>query len=137
MSSFLSRCATGLLCLGTLLSARAAGPGCTIAVIPKGTTHEFWKAIHAGAIKAQQELSASGPKVEIIWKGPFREAVAPVFEKLYNSVLSGEETRIVLASNSAPDYREKLSAELKEMRDSEMWQAGAAVRALRPENWQK
>jgi ribose transport system substrate-binding protein len=40
----------------------------TIAVIPKGTTHEFWKAIHAGAVKASREL-----KVEIIWKGPLRE----------------------------------------------------------------
>ncbi|MEN6383707.1 MAG: substrate-binding domain-containing protein [Phycisphaerales bacterium] len=40
----------------------------TIAVIPKGTTHEFWKSIHAGAIKAAQELD-----VEIIWKGPLKE----------------------------------------------------------------
>lgn len=45
----------------------------TIAVIPKGTTHEFWKCIHAGAIKAQRELQAQGTKVEIIWKGPLRE----------------------------------------------------------------
>jgi ribose transport system substrate-binding protein len=45
----------------------------TIAVIPKGTTHEFWKSIHAGAVKAQQELSAQGVPVEIVWKGPFRE----------------------------------------------------------------
>ena len=43
---------------------------------------------------------------------------------------SGEETRIVLAANSAPDYKEKLDAELKDMRESEMWQAGAAVRSL-------
>jgi ribose transport system substrate-binding protein len=40
----------------------------TIAVIPKGTTHEFWKSIHAGALKAAQELG-----VEIIWKGPLKE----------------------------------------------------------------
>lgn len=40
----------------------------TIAVVPKGTTHEFWKAIHAGAAKAGQEMN-----VEIIWKGPMRE----------------------------------------------------------------
>jgi ketol-acid reductoisomerase len=52
-------------------------------------------------------------------------------------VADGEETRIVLKSNSASDYRDKLDAELKEMRESEMWQAGAAVRSLRPENWKK
>ena len=45
----------------------------TIAVIPKGTTHEYWKSIHAGAVKAQQELAARGIPVEVIWKGPFRE----------------------------------------------------------------
>src|SRR6266700_2772644 len=45
----------------------------TIAVIPKGTTHEFWKSIHAGAMKAQRELAAKGTKVEVIWKGPLRE----------------------------------------------------------------
>ncbi len=45
----------------------------TIAVIPKGTTHEFWKSIHAGSVKAAQELSAQGDDVEVIWKGPLRE----------------------------------------------------------------
>jgi ribose transport system substrate-binding protein len=45
----------------------------TIAVIPKGTSHEFWKSIHAGAVKAQRELSTNGAEVEIIWKGPLRE----------------------------------------------------------------
>jgi ribose transport system substrate-binding protein len=45
----------------------------TVAVIPKGTSHEFWKSIHAGSIKAAQELSAPGAEVEIIWKGPLRE----------------------------------------------------------------
>jgi ribose transport system substrate-binding protein len=45
----------------------------TIAVIPKGTTHEFWKSIHAGSIKAASELSAQGTEVEVIWKGPLRE----------------------------------------------------------------
>jgi ribose transport system substrate-binding protein len=45
----------------------------TIAVIPKGTTHEFWKSIHAGAIKSQQELEAAGQPVELIWKGPLKE----------------------------------------------------------------
>jgi len=45
----------------------------TIAVIPKGTTHEFWKSIHAGSIKAAQELTAQGTDVDVIWKGPLRE----------------------------------------------------------------
>ncbi|HTI71716.1 MAG TPA: substrate-binding domain-containing protein [Candidatus Limnocylindria bacterium] len=58
--------------LGTL-AAVAADKAYTIAVIPKGTTHEFWKAIHAGAIKAEQELGAQGIKVKTIWKGPLRE----------------------------------------------------------------
>jgi ketol-acid reductoisomerase len=51
--------------------------------------------------------------------------------------VKGEETRIVLEANSAPDYREKLEKELAEMRHSEMWRAGAAVRGLRPENRKK
>ncbi|MEP6664769.1 MAG: substrate-binding domain-containing protein, partial [Verrucomicrobiota bacterium] len=45
----------------------------TIAVIPKGTTHEFWKSIHAGAVKAQREWEARGVKIDLIWKGPLRE----------------------------------------------------------------
>src|ERR1044072_1165175 len=45
----------------------------TIAVIPKGATHEFWKSIHAGSIKAANELNAQGTAVEVIWKGPLRE----------------------------------------------------------------
>src|SRR5262249_34692393 len=53
----------------------AASKNLTIAVIPKGTTHEFWKAIHCGAAKAQKELEEKGYKVNIVWKGPLREDV--------------------------------------------------------------
>jgi len=53
--------------------SKTNGKKLTIAVIPKGTSHEFWKSIHAGAIKAQRELSTNGAEVEIIWKGPLRE----------------------------------------------------------------
>jgi ketol-acid reductoisomerase len=81
--------------------------------------------------------STTAQRGALDWKGRFREAVAPVFEDLYTSVVTGEETRNVLNANSTPDYKEKLSAELKTMRESEMWQAGAAVRSLRPENWKK
>jgi ribose transport system substrate-binding protein len=55
------------------LSSFAAGRSLTIAVIPKGTSHEFWKSIHAGALKAKQELEEKGQRVNIIWKGPLRE----------------------------------------------------------------
>jgi len=53
-----------LAVLATLTLATAVEQ---IAVIPKGTTHEFWKSIHAGAIKAQRELNAGGRDIEIIW----------------------------------------------------------------------
>jgi ketol-acid reductoisomerase len=81
--------------------------------------------------------SATAQRGALDWRHKFREAVAPVYDKLYQRVISGEETQIVLDANSAPDYQEKLGVELKEMRESEMWRAGAAVRSLRPENWKK
>src|SRR5215216_3550772 len=68
-----------LLIVLSLLVACTNGPApnakkkLTIAVIPKGTTHEFWKSIHAGSIKAANELTAAGTAVEVIWKGPLRE----------------------------------------------------------------
>jgi ketol-acid reductoisomerase len=63
--------------------------------------------------------------------------VAPVFDTLYEKVVSGEETRRVLEANSAPDYREKLDKELDTLKNSEMWQTGTTVRSLRPENRKK
>jgi ketol-acid reductoisomerase len=78
--------------------------------------------------------STTAQRGALDWRPRFREAVAPVFEELYQRVLSGEETKVVLSANSAEDYREHLDKELSEMRNSEMWRAGAAVRALRPEN---
>jgi len=80
-----------------------------------------------------ENCSATARRGALDWRHRFRKAVRPVFDDLYESVVSGEETRIVLKANSVPDYKEKLDAELREMRESEMWQAGAAVRALRPE----
>ena len=77
--------------------------------------------------------SATAQRGALDWRHRFREAVAPVFDELYESVVSGEETRIVLEANSSPDYRERLEAELGQMRESELWQAGAQVRGLRPQ----
>jgi len=77
--------------------------------------------------------STTAQRGALDWRHKFREAVAPLFEELYKSVVSGEETRIVLEANSAPDYKEKLGKELEEIRNSEMWRAGTVVRSLRPE----
>jgi len=79
--------------------------------------------------------STTAQRGALDWRHEFRQAVEPVFDRLYESVALGEQTAIVLTTNSAPDYKEKLEAELKEMRESEMWQAGAAVRSLRPDHW--
>jgi ketol-acid reductoisomerase len=81
--------------------------------------------------------STTAQRGALDWKHRFRDAVAPVFEELYKRVTSGVETKIVLEANSAPDYRERLEKELAQMRNSEMWQAGAAVRSLRPERRKK
>jgi len=78
--------------------------------------------------------STTAQRGALDWKPKFRDAVAPLFDELYERVVSGVETKRVLEANSAPDYREKLEKELDVLKNSEMWQAGAAVRALRPEN---
>ncbi|OGP99766.1 MAG: ketol-acid reductoisomerase [Deltaproteobacteria bacterium RBG_19FT_COMBO_46_12] len=81
--------------------------------------------------------STTAQRGALDWKGKFRDAVAPLFSNLYERVANGTEAKIVLEKNSQPDYREKLNAELAEMGNSEMWQAGAKVRELRPESWKK
>ncbi|NIJ50944.1 ketol-acid reductoisomerase [Dyadobacter arcticus] len=77
--------------------------------------------------------STTAQRGALDWWKPFRDATKPVFEKLYNSVKSGEQASISITRNSQPDYRVKLEEELAELRESEMWQAGSTVRGLRPE----
>ncbi|MDD3083190.1 MAG: ketol-acid reductoisomerase [Desulfobacterales bacterium] len=81
--------------------------------------------------------STTAQRGALDWAPKFRDAVAPVFEDLYNRVKTGKETARVLEANSAPDYLQKLRIELDAIKNSEMWKAGAAVRALRPENRKK
>lgn len=76
--------------------------------------------------------STTAQRGALDWKDRFRAATEPVFEELYESVKSGKEAEIVIEANSKPDYREKLNEELKELRESEIWRAGATVRQLRP-----
>ena len=78
--------------------------------------------------------STTAQRGALDWSPRFRDAVAPVFDELYQKVTSGEETKRVLEANSATDYREKLDKELDVLKNSEMWQTGATVRSLRPEN---
>ncbi len=69
----------------------ATGP-IKLAVIPKGTTHEFWKSIHAGALKAGKELG-----VEIVWKGPLKEDNRDDQIKIVEDMTSAKMSGIVLA----------------------------------------
>jgi ketol-acid reductoisomerase len=78
--------------------------------------------------------SATAQRGALDWRPKFRDAVAPVFADLYESVMSGNETAITIKANSAPDYKAKLRVELDEIKNSEMWTTGAAVRKLRPGN---
>lgn len=78
--------------------------------------------------------STTAQRGALDWMGPFHDATKPVFEKLYREVANGNEAQRSIDSNSQPDYRKKLEAELKTLRESEMWQTGAVVRKLRPEN---
>ncbi|GAB4339657.1 MAG: ketol-acid reductoisomerase [Flammeovirgaceae bacterium] len=76
--------------------------------------------------------STTAQRGALDWRHRFRDATLPVFKQLYESVASGKEAEISIKRNSEPDYREKLEKELAELRESELWQAGAAVRKLRP-----
>ncbi len=78
--------------------------------------------------------STTAQRGALDWAPRFRDAVVPVFDDLYQKVISGAETKRVLEANSAPDYREKLQKELDTIKNSEMWKTGATVRSLRPEN---
>ena len=77
--------------------------------------------------------STTAQRGALDWFKRFRDVTKPVFEELYEKVQKGDETRRVLEVNSQPDYRARLDEELSEIRESEMWKAGAVVRSMRPE----
>lgn len=85
-----------LLALGFAAASAVAQPY-KIAVVPKGTTHEFWKSIHAGAVKAKQELDAQGIPVEIIWQGPLREDDREQQVRVVETFVARRVSGIVLA----------------------------------------
>src|SRR5436190_9493366 len=96
MAKLLNRISVLSLVFGCLWSV-AGTDKYTIAVIPKGTTHEFWKSINAGAVKAQRELEAQGLKVEVIWKGPLREDDRDQQIQVVENFISRRVSGIVLA----------------------------------------
>jgi ketol-acid reductoisomerase len=77
--------------------------------------------------------STTAQRGALDWFKRFRDIVKPLFEELYRRVEAGDETKRTLECNSRPDYRALLEKELKEVAESEMWQAGTVVRSLRPE----
>lgn len=77
--------------------------------------------------------STTAQRGALDWWKKFRDATLPVFSELYSEVAKGNEAQRSIDSNGKADYRVKLDAELKEMRESEMWQTGEVVRSLRPE----
>lgn len=78
--------------------------------------------------------STTAQRGALDWMTPFHDAIKPVVQQLYASVKSGNEAQKSIDSNSKPDYRDHLNEELRKLRESEMWQTGATVRKLRPEN---
>ncbi|MCA6364904.1 MAG: ketol-acid reductoisomerase [Bacteroidetes bacterium] len=76
--------------------------------------------------------STTAQRGALDWRHEFRKATEPVFEKLYDSVASGKEAERTITANQKNNYREQLQSELAEIQNSEMWQAGAQVRKLRP-----
>lgn len=92
----MAACATAALLLSC--GGRPSGSATyTIAVIPKGTTHEFWKTINAGAFKARDELAAQGMAIEVIWKGPLREDDRDQQIQVVENFTSRKVSGIVLA----------------------------------------
>lgn len=110
---FLGGLATLLLPLGCKSGAAGADSGIgakpRIAVIPKGTTHEFWKTVHAGAVKASREFD-----VDIVWKGPLKEDDLRAQIELVQSFVAQKVAGIVLA----PLSDKALAAPVKAARDA-------------------
>ena len=78
--------------------------------------------------------STTAQRGALDWAPKFRDSLKPIIEDCYQRVLSGDEARIAIETNSKTDYREQLEKELNAVSSQEMWQAGKQLRPLRPEN---
>ena len=115
------------------------GLNSSFAVFQDATGHAFERVVALGIGENGMDwmyanCSTTAQRGALDWWKRFRDAAKPVFEQLYEEVATGREAQRSIDLNSKPDYRQKLEEELRELRESEMWQAGAVVRKLRPEN---
>ena len=78
--------------------------------------------------------STTAQRGALDWAPRFKNVLKPVINECYEKVVSGEEAKISISSNSRDDYRDQLNKELDEINNQEMWLAGRELRALRPEN---
>ena len=78
--------------------------------------------------------STTAQRGALDWAPKFKEVLKPVIEDCYEKVVSGEEARTSIKSNSRSNYREELEKELQIINNQEMWVAGRKLRPLRPEN---
>ena len=78
--------------------------------------------------------STTAQRGALDWAPRFKNVIKPVINDCYEKVVSGEEAKISISSNSRDDYRKQLNKELDEINNQEMWLAGRELRALRPEN---
>jgi ketol-acid reductoisomerase len=78
--------------------------------------------------------STTAQRGALDWWKKFRDVTLPVFNQIYENVAAGKEAARSIETNGKADYREKLEGELRDLRESELWQAGKTVRSLRPEN---
>ena len=78
--------------------------------------------------------STTAQRGALDWAPKFKDALKPIIEECYQKVISGNEAKRAIKSNSNPNYRNELNKELDEINNQEMWLAGKELRKLRPEN---
>jgi ribose transport system substrate-binding protein len=93
----ITACAVVVFALSACRKPESTAKSYTLAVIPQGSTHEYWKSIHAGAQKAARDLAAQGTSVNIIWKGPLREDDREQQTQVVEGFISQRVNGIVLA----------------------------------------
>lgn len=118
-----------------VLRAKGHSPSEAFNETVEEATQSLWPLVGAKGMDWMfGNCSTTAQRGALDWYPRFHAALKPVFQKLYDEVENGNECRRTLEVNSKPDYKVGLEKELAQLRQSEMWRAGATVRQLRPEN---